>query len=180
MTLGWLVLGGILGVLFVSGVTSTDYRSDDAVVVEPPAGYWQALFVPLLTIGLAIAFETSPEDFWWSIVGQGLAYTTVVVFSYIPLDSSYAGDVGIAVSSIIMTMLANAWSRWKNKPTNILLVPCLVLQVSGTIGFLGIISLVEGETSLGAQQFLRMFYVAILIYVGVAVGMVILKPGSTV
>ena len=178
--MGWLVLGGILGAFFISGVTSTDYRSDEAVIIEPPPGYWQALFVPLLTIGLAIAFETSPGDLYWSIVAQGLTYTVVVAFSYIPSDSPYARDVGIAVSSVYMTIVANAWSRWKNKPTNVLLVPCLVLQVSGSIGFRGIISLVEGETALGTQQFLRMFYVALLTFVGVAVGMVVLKPRSTI
>ena len=179
VTLGWLVLGAILGVLFISGVTLDD-DDGEPELVKPPPEYWQALFIPLLCIGLAIAFQTSYCDFWWSIFSQGMAYTVVVAFSYLPTDDSYAGDVGVIVSSLVMTVGANAWSRWKDKPTNILLVPCLVLQVSGSIGFRGIVALAQGQTAVGTEQFLRMVYVALLIFIGVAIGMVALKPGSTV
>jgi uncharacterized membrane protein YjjB (DUF3815 family) len=169
VTLAWLLFGAYLGFFIVDRAASIPNT-----VGKPVPGYWQALFVPLLCVGLAIAFQTAYRDFSWSILCQGLAYCIVVGFSYLPQDE--ADDIGMVASSIVMTLFSNIWSRWKDKPTQIILIPSIVLQVSGTIGFRGIISLQVGDTEVGTQQFLRMFHVAFLIYIGVAIGMSICPP----
>jgi uncharacterized membrane protein YjjP (DUF1212 family) len=176
VVLGWLLLGACLGAFIVERAADVPSYTGDINVV--PA-FWQALFVPLLCVGLAIAFQNSYRDLPWSVLCQGLSYCIVVGFSYLPQDGA-ANNLGIVASSIVMTLFSNIWSRWKDKPTNILLLPSVVLQVSGTIGFRGILALGQGNTDVGMQEFLRMFLVALLIFLGVGIGMVVLPPNSII
>jgi uncharacterized membrane protein YjjB (DUF3815 family) len=59
------------------------------------------------------------------------------------------------------------------------LIPAIVLLVSGSIGFRGLASMAGGDLLLGAQQFLQMFVVAMTIFVGIVVGYTIVRsePG---
>jgi uncharacterized membrane protein YjjB (DUF3815 family) len=56
------------------------------------------------------------------------------------------------------------------------LIPAIVMLVSGTIGFRGLASMAEGELLLGVQQFLQMFIVAITILAGILIGFTIVRP----
>lgn len=176
VTLGWLVLGAYIGVFIIDRAANIPTYQGDVNTVPGP---WQALLVPMLCAALAIAFQTAYRDFLPSILCQGLSYCVVVAISYIPQDDS-SNNLGVVLSSVVMTLTANVWSRLKDKPTNILLTPSIVLQVSGTIGFRGIVELGKGDTAVGLEQLLRMFYVAILIFVGVAIAMSIYWPSLTI
>ena len=57
-----------------------------------------------------------------------------------------------------------------------MLIPAIVLLVSGSIGFRGLASMAGGDLLLGAQQFLQMFVVAMTIFVGIVVGYTIVRP----
>jgi uncharacterized membrane protein YjjB (DUF3815 family) len=56
------------------------------------------------------------------------------------------------------------------------LIPAIVMLVSGTIGFRGLAAMAEGELLLGVQQFLQMFIVAITILAGILIGFTIVRP----
>mmetsp|Transcript_13927 Transcript_13927/g.22410 ORF Transcript_13927/g.22410 Transcript_13927/m.22410 type:complete len:494 (-) Transcript_13927:1504-2985(-) len=182
VTLGWLLLGAFVGVIIVdrpAGGPGLSPDEEDGTISTVPPKYWQALFVPMLCASLAVGFQTSYKDVPWSILCQGIAFCLVVAFGYIPTeDGTPSSNLGIVVSSVGMTLFSNAWSRLRHKPTQILLVPAIVLQVSGTIGFRGIISIGIGDKETGTQQFLQMFLVAMMIFLGVAVGMSILPPSD--
>ncbi len=73
-------------------------------------------------------------------------------------------------------VVANLWGRKTGRPSSIVLIPAIVLLVSGSIGFRGLFAMAGGELMLGAQQFLQMFVVAVTILVGIMIGYTITRP----
>lgn len=76
VTLFWLALGGWLGVQTVNTLFEFEQVVDPAL---PVPAVWQAVFVPLLTVTLAIAFQNSYRDFVWSMLCQVLAVSARVL-----------------------------------------------------------------------------------------------------
>jgi len=76
-------------------------------------------------------------------------------------------------------MFANLWARKTGRPTSIVLLPAIILLVSGSIGFRGLASMATGQMALGEQQFLQMFIVALTIAAGILVGNTISRPKVT-
>jgi uncharacterized membrane protein YjjP (DUF1212 family) len=159
--------GGALGIVAVSSVVSAA-ASGPATPVDP---VWAQLLFPLLLVGLSLAFQTSRRDLPWAVLVSGIAYLGVMAGSSI-LDP----NLGNLVGTIVAVVVANLWARQTGRPTSIVLIPAIVMLVSGTIGFRGLASMAEGELLLGAQQFFQMFVVALTIVIGVFVGYTIVRP----
>ena len=161
------IAGGALGIVAVSSVVSAA-ASGPATPVD---SVWAQLLFPLLLVGLSLAFQTSRRDLPWAVLVSGIAYLGVMAGSSI-LDP----NLGNLVGTIVAVVVANLWARQTGRPTAIVLIPAIVMLVSGTIGFRGLASMAEGELLLGAQQFFQMFVVALTIVTGVFVGYTIIRP----
>jgi uncharacterized membrane protein YjjB (DUF3815 family) len=85
-------------------------------------------------------------------------------------------NLGNLMGTIVAVVVANLWARKTGRPTSIVLIPAIVMLVSGTIGFRGIASMAQGEVQLGVQQFFQMFIVAMTILVGIVIGYTIVRP----
>ncbi len=161
------IAGGALGIVAVSSVVSAA-ASGPATPVD---SVWAQLLFPLLLVGLSLAFQTSRRDLPWAVLVSGIAYLGVMAGS-----SILNPNLGNLVGTIVAVVVANLWARHTGRPTSIVLIPAIVMLVSGTIGFRGLASLAEGELLLGAQQFFQMFVVALTIVTGVFVGYTIIRP----
>jgi uncharacterized membrane protein YjjP (DUF1212 family) len=163
------IAGGWLGIVtagfFISGTAT-----GPATPVDP---VWTKLLFPLLLVGLCLAFQTSRRDLPWAVLVSGIAYLGVMAGSSI-LDV----NLGNLVGTIIAVVIANLWARQTGRPTLIVLIPAIVMLVSGSIGFRGLASMAGGEVLLGAQQFLQMFVVAMTMVAGIMVGCTIVRPES--
>jgi uncharacterized membrane protein YjjP (DUF1212 family) len=164
------IAGGWLGIaaasLAVSGTAAGPTTPVDPV--------WVQLLFPLLLVGLCLAFQTSRRDLPWAVLVSGIAYIGIMAGSSI-LDA----NLGNLVGTIIAVVIANLWARKTGRPTSIVLIPAIVMLVSGTIGFRGLASMAGGELLVGAQQFLQMFVVAMTIVAGIVVGHTIIRPEPT-
>jgi uncharacterized membrane protein YjjP (DUF1212 family) len=138
------------------------------------APQWLWLFVPLLIIGLCVVFQTSPRDFFWATFGCAVAYGGILVGSAIA-----GGNLGNLFGTIIAVVFANLWGKVTERPTSIVLLPAIVLLVSGSIGFRGLAAITVGQTATGEQQFIQMFVVALTIAAGLLVGNTIVRPKAT-
>jgi uncharacterized membrane protein YjjP (DUF1212 family) len=161
------IAGGALGIVAVSSVVSWA-AAGPTTPVDP---VWAQLLFPLLLVGLSLAFQTSRRDLPWAVLVSGIAYLGVMAGSSI-LDP----NLGNLVGTIVAVVVANLWARQTGRPTSIVLIPAIVMLVSGTIGFRGLASMAEGELLLGAQEFFQMFVVALTIVTGVFVGYTIVRP----
>ena len=163
------VAGGWLGVI-AAGFVIPLAAMGPANPVEP---VWMWLLVPTIIVGLCLAFQTSHRDLLWAALVCGIAYLGILAGSAL-LDS----NLGNLVGTIIAVVVANLWARKIGRPSSIVLIPAIVLLVSGSIGFRGLVAMAGGDFLLGAGQFLQMFVVAMTIFAGIVVGHTIVRPES--
>ena len=135
---------------------------------------WLWLFMPLLIIGLCVVFQTAPKDFFWAVLGCGIAYGGILAGGAIA-----GGNLGNLFGTIVAVVFANIWGKATHRPTSIVLLPAIVLLVSGSIGFRGLAAITVGQTATGEQQFVQMFVVALTIAAGLLVGNTIIQPKAS-
>ncbi len=141
---------------------------------SPVSPHWICVFMPLLIVGLCVVFQTAPRDFFWAAFGCAIAYAGILLGSTIA-----GGNLGNLFGTIIAVVYANLWARTTGRPTSIVLLPAIVLLVSGSIGFRGLAAVAAGQIATGEQQFLQMFVVALTIAAGLLVGNTIVRPKVT-
>lgn len=135
-------------------------------------GIW--LFLPLLFIGLGIAYQSLIRDFPWVMLCCLVSYLGVMFGSEFGI--SYLGTL---MGAIVASIFANLWARKFNRPTSIVLVPAITVMVSGSVGFRGLLIAASGESDKGFDQFLQMFIVALVIAAGLLIANTIVRPKAT-
>ena len=141
---------------------------------SPVSSHWLWLFMPMLIIGLCVIFQTDPKDFFWAVFGCAVAYGGILLGS-----AMAGGNLGNLFGTIIAVVFANLWSRQSGRPTSIVLLPAVILLVSGSIGFRGLAAVAAGQVATGEQQFIQMCVVALTIAAGLLVGNTIVRPGRS-
>lgn len=163
-------VGAWLGVKLVALVWSIPNAGAGA----PVNPVWLWLGVPLLIAALCVAFQTAPRDFFAAASGCAIAYGGIL------LGSDMAGaNLGNLFGTILAVVFANLWAAKTRRPTSIVLLPAIVLLVSGSIGFRGLAAMATGDVATGEQQFIQMFVVALTIAAGLLVGNTIVRPRGT-
>ena len=162
--------GGWLG----AGLAGMLVTIPTAAAATPVNAQWLWLFMPPLIVGLCVVFQTATRDMFWACFGCAVAYGGILLGSAIA-----GGNLGNLIGTIIAVIFANLWARRTRRPTSIVLVPAIILLVSGSIGFRGLAAVAAGQTAVGEQQFLQMFIVALTIAVGLLVGNTLVKPKVT-
>ena len=163
------IAGAIIGVGIASVfVTATITTAQPQAPVDQK---WMLLYFPLLLIGLAFAFQVSRRDLPWAVLISALAFLGVEAGS-----SIMNANLGNLLGTIIAVVVSNVWARKTGRPTSIVLIPAIVMLVSGTIGFRGLATMAIGDVVLGANQFLQMFIVALTILAGIFIGFIIIRP----
>lgn len=163
-------IGAWLGV----GLVGLGWSLPHGAVGAPVGPDWLWLAVPLLIVSLCVAFQTARRDFLWATSICGAAYGAIVLG-----NSLAGGNLGNLLGTIAAVVCANLWARKSHRPTSIVLLPAIVLLVSGSIGFRGLAAIAVGQTAVGEQQFLQMFVVALTIAAGLLVGNTIARPNAT-
>ena len=140
----------------------------------PVSSQWLWLFMPLVIIALCVVFQTSRKDFLWAAFGCAIAYGGILLGSAIT-----GGNLGNLLGTIIVVFFANLWARKTRRPTSIVLLPAIILLVSGSIGFRGLAAMASGQVAIGEQQFMQMFVVALTIAAGLLIGNTIVKSQAS-
>lgn len=161
------IAGAIIGV----GIASVLVTQTAAEAQAPVDQKWMLLYFPLLLIGLAFAFQVSRRDLPWSVLISAVAFFGVQAGSTI-IDT----NIGNLLGTIVAVVFANIWARKTGRPTSIVLIPAIVMLVSGSIGFRGLATMAGGDMILGAHQFFQMFVVALTILLGIFIGLIIIRP----
>jgi len=132
------------------------------------------LFAMIMAVGLCIVFQTPKRDFLWAILGSGIACLGIV------LGEAISGvNAGNFFGAVLAVVFSNIWSAKTNRAASLVLLPSIVFLVSGSIGFRGFVALSSNNTTIGEQEFIHMFVVAVSISVGLLVGNTIYKPKIT-
>jgi len=135
---------------------------------------WLWVFMPVIIAGLCIVFQTARRDFVWSSLSCLIAYSGILLGS-----AMLGNNLGNFLGTVLVVMYANIWARKTGRPNSIVLIPSIVLLVSGSIGFRGLASMAQGQTALGEQQIMQMGMVALTIVAGILIGNTIVKSEAT-
>jgi uncharacterized membrane protein YjjP (DUF1212 family) len=130
--------------------------------------------MPLMIAGLCIVFQTGPKDFIWACLSCLIAYGGVLFGSAVT-----GANLGNLTGTIATVVFANLWAAQTGRPTSTVLLPAIVLLVSGSIGFRGLAAMASGQIGTGEHQFVQMFLVALTIGAGLLVGNTIVRPKIT-
>ncbi len=109
----------------------------------PIADWTHYIDVLLLTISLLIIFRVRREDAVWGLLAGFIAYGGAQLGG-LYLDQELAGLVG----ALAVGVYANLYSRIRNTPTQIVLLPGIVLLVPGSKAYMGLDSMVTGQAFL--------------------------------
>ena len=161
------IAGAIIGVGIASVLVTVTVEEPQAPVDQK----WMLLYFPMLLIGLAFAFQVSRRDLPWSVLVSALAFLGVQAGSSMMND-----NLGNLLGTIVAVVVANFWARKTGRPTSIVLIPAIVMLVSGTIGFRGLATMASGDMALGVHQFFQMFIVAMTLVAGIMIGSKIIQP----
>ncbi len=164
------IAGSWIGIV----VGSSIFTLETSGPATPVGQVWAMVLFPLLLVGLCVVFQVSRRDFIWAVLVSAIAYLGVLGGSAI-MDS----NLGNLLGTIVAVVVANVWARKTGRPTSIVLIPAIVMLVSGSIGFRGLASMAQGDLALGVQQFFQMFVVAMTILAGIMIGYTIVRsePG---
>jgi uncharacterized membrane protein YjjP (DUF1212 family) len=164
----------VLGAWFGVAVMVSLLGPPPAPAVVPVPDAWLWLLMPLLIAGLCVVFQTSRRDFAWASISCGLAYATSLA-----ADSLWDSDLGTLCAAAVTAVFSNLWAARTRRPTSIVLLPAIVVLVSGSVGFQGLAALAEGQTTAGYQQLVQMFVVAVMLTAGLLMGNTIVRPRTT-
>ncbi|WP_076412368.1 threonine/serine exporter ThrE family protein [Shewanella sp. UCD-KL12] len=166
MLLFKLYFGVILGMVVGSAIFGDAIGFDPDPV--PQWAIWSA--VPILSMALVIIFKARMKDAPWGILAG------IVAFFSSMLGSIYLGDsIGIFFGAFAVGVYSNLFARWMKAPASIALLQGIVILVPGSKTYIGLNTLILGETMLnqshiGTQIFLIfMSLIAGLIFANVAV-----------
>ncbi len=166
MLLFKLYFGVILGMVVGTALFGDAISFDPEPV--PRWAIWSA--VPILSMALVIIFKARMKDAPWGILAG------IVAFFSSMLGSIYLGDsIGIFFGAFAVGVYSNLFARWMKAPASIALLQGIVILVPGSKTYIGLNTLILGETMLnqshiGTQVFLIfMSLIAGLIFANVAV-----------
>ena len=157
------------------GLATVDILLQTTPVPAVPSetlGVWY--FLPLLFIGLGIAYQSLMRDFPWVMLCCLVSYFGVMFGN--SFEIQYLGTL---MGAITANIYGNIWARRFNRPTSIVLVPAITVMVSGSVGFQGLLIAATEETARGLDQFLQMFIVALVISAGLLIANTIVRPKVT-
>ncbi len=126
--------------------------------------------VPLLSAALVIIFKARLKDSPWGIFAGIIAF-----FSAMLAGMYLEQSIGIFFGALAVGIYSNLYARWMKAPASIALLQGIVILVPGSKTYIGLNTLILGETILnqshiGSQIFLIfMSLIAGLIFANVAV-----------
>jgi uncharacterized membrane protein YjjB (DUF3815 family) len=116
----------------------------------------------------AILLKADARDLPW-IVAAG-----VVAFAGARVGSDALGpELGAFVGGLVTGIGSNWYARLTNRPSQITLVPGLLLLVPGSVGLQSLASLLDRDTQVGVDSAFRMVLIAVSLVAGILIANVV-------
>ncbi|MCL1079753.1 threonine/serine exporter family protein [Parashewanella spongiae] len=171
MLLFKLYFGAVLGLAI--GHALFGYVPSTSSLPLPDGAVWAA--VPLLSIALAIMFKARIKDSPWGVLAGIVAYFSAI------LGGHYIGDtIGIFFGALAVGVYSNLYSRWMKAPASIALLQGIVILVPGSKTYIGLNTLISGETMLNQAQIgSQIFLIFMSLIAGLIFANVVVSPSRT-
>ena len=137
-----------------------------AVVALPE---WTLLLSLLISpLGFAVLLRAEPRDVPWVVIAG------IVAFAGARVGSNALGpELGAFVGGLVTGAGSNWYARLTNRPSQITLVPGLLLLVPGTVGLSSLASLLDRNVTVGVDSAFRMVLIAVSLVAGILIANVV-------
>lgn len=139
-----------------------------AATLATPAIWAQLVALVVAALGVCVMFSV-PRSL---VVASALAYA--VGWAVTSLTRFWPGPMSVFVAACAVGLVAHAAARTTRRPSQVFLLPALVLLVPGSFGFLSLEAFLRGELLGGAAKGFEMLLVASAIVTGLLVANVVL------
>ena len=132
-----------------------------------------AQMIALLTasVGFGVLFSIPRNYLWIAILSGAVGWiATALGTRYLP------GHLAAFSAALVLSLFANAFARLTQRPSQLFLLPGLVLLVPGSFGFLSLEKFLRGDFVGGASKGFEMFLIAGALVTGFLVANVVLPP----
>ena len=133
---------------------------------RPQPAWVEAAGLLVACYAFAVAFRASRGDYPLVMLSAAAGY----------LISRVCGELwgtipGVFLAAFAMTMIGNAYARWRNRPGALIRLPGIILLVPGSVGFRGLISLMQQQDiEAGQAALLAVFNILMALIAGLIFG----------
>jgi uncharacterized membrane protein YjjP (DUF1212 family) len=118
-----------------------------------------------------VLFQAHPRDSGWIIVGSAVAFVASALGTH-----AFGTELGAFTGALALGLAGNAFAKVFDRPSAILLVPGLIVLVRGSLGFRGLISMLEADVVHGVDAAFRMTLIAAALGAGIILAGIVLPP----
>ncbi len=133
---------------------------------------WIALLIAPLTF--TVLFNASRRDAGWIILACLLSFSGARAGAYL-----LGPELGVCIGAILMGAGSNLYSRWRNRPPAISMVPGMMMLVPGSIGFGSLAKFIDKDVVSGLTTAFSMILIAVALVTGLLMANVIVPPRKT-
>ncbi len=138
----------------------------------PDLPWWTELAAPFAAaLAFSVLLRARPSDRPWILLAAGISLAGSRLGGYL-----LGAELGAFVAAMLVASAAHAFARLKDRPIALILTPGILFLVPGSVGFLSIRSLLEGEVSTAIETGFRMLLVATAIAAGMLVATAAVPP----
>lgn len=154
-------LGMIFGVALGSTVGNQIFGLSSVVAPAPIAPWTNLLALVLAPVGFTVLLKAELRDLPW------LVMMGVFAFYGSRVGSGVLGpELGSFVGALIVGIASNVFARLLDRPSQVLLVPGILLLVPGSIGLRSLNALMEREVVSGIETAFQMLVIAVSLVAG--------------
>ncbi|MFN7698523.1 MAG: threonine/serine exporter ThrE family protein [Deltaproteobacteria bacterium] len=138
----------------------------------PDLPWWVELVAPFAAaLSYSVLLRARPSDRVWILLAAGISL----------LGSRLGGwllgpELGAFVAATLVASAAHAFARIKDRPIAVILTPGILFLVPGSVGFLSVRSLLEGDVTAAVETAFRMLLIAFAIAAGMLVATAAVPP----
>lgn len=138
----------------------------------PDLPWWVELAAPLgAALGFSVLLRARPDDRVWILLAAGVALIGSRLGGWL-----LGAELGAFVASLLVASAAHAFARMRDRPIALILTPGILFLVPGSVGFLSVRSLLEGDVDSAIATAFRMLLVAFAIAAGMLVATTAVPP----
>jgi uncharacterized membrane protein YjjB (DUF3815 family) len=154
-------LGMIFGVALGNTVGNQIFGLSSVVAPAPIAPWTNLLALVLAPVGFTVLLKAELRDLPW------LVMMGVFAFYGSRIGTGVLGpELGSFVGALIVGIASNIFARLLDRPSQVLLVPGILLLVPGSIGLRSLNALMEREVVSGIETAFRMLVIAVSLVAG--------------
>jgi uncharacterized membrane protein YjjP (DUF1212 family) len=165
----------LLGLAFGVGLGTRVTAFLPPLAPPPPPSTWPVPALAAAVLGSALAFavllRARPRDLGWIALGSAVAFTGSRVGAEL-----LGPELGAFVGALLVGLAANLFARAFDRPTAIIQVPGLLVLVPGSIGFRGLVSMLDNDVLSGVTAAFKMVLVATALVAGILLSTLVVPP----